>query len=138
MRTNREIMTLMVKLGDQIHTLSTSMENLYIATVYFPPASQRRNESMCHLFHLIRKSIYTDPSFIFVGLGHMMEQWLISNAWHLVLPTAFGIEKIMRNMLALQQSIKMLTNDQEDTNFERAKQYYRLFFMAPQVCCQVL
>jgi exocyst complex component 4 len=64
-----------------------------------------------------------------------MEQVLISNARHLLLPTSFGIKKITRNMLALQQSIKTLTNDQEDTNFERAKQYYSLFFIAPQVCC---
>jgi exocyst complex component 4 len=67
----------------------------------------------------------------------MMEQLLISNARYLLLPTSFGIKKIMRNMLALQQSIKTLTNDQEDTNFERAKQYYSLFFIAPQVCCEL-
>lgn len=66
----------------------------------------------------------------------MMEQLLISNARHLILPTAFGIKKVMRNTLALQQSIKTLTNNQEDTDFERAKQYYSLFFIAPQVCCE--
>lgn len=65
----------------------------------------------------------------------MMEQLLISNARHVLLPTSFGIKKIMRNVLALQQSIKTLTNDQEDTDFERAKQYYSLFFITPEVCC---
>lgn len=76
---------------------------------------------------------FLHSSFIFVGLGHLMEQILISNARHLRLPSSFGVKKIMRNVLALQQSLKMLTDDQENTEFERAKQYYSLFFISPQV-----
>ncbi|KAG5647569.1 hypothetical protein DXG03_008922 [Asterophora parasitica] len=74
-----------------------------------------------------------ERQFVFVGLGHLLEDLLISNARHLRLPTSFGIKKIMRNILALQQSIKALTNDQQSTEFERAKQYYSLFFLSPQV-----
>ncbi|KAF5384828.1 hypothetical protein D9615_001370 [Tricholomella constricta] len=73
-----------------------------------------------------------ERQFVFVGLGHLMEHLLISNARHLRLPTPFGIKKIMRNILALQQSIKALTNDQQNTDFERAKQYYSLFFLSPR------
>jgi exocyst complex component 4 len=62
-----------------------------------------------------------------------MEQLLISGARHLRLPTAFGIKKIMRNILALQQSIKTLTNDQQNTEFDKAKRYYLLFNVSPQV-----
>lgn len=62
-----------------------------------------------------------------------MEHILISNARHLRLPNSFGIKKIMRNMLALRQSIKTLTNDHQNTEFERAKRYYAYFFMTPQV-----
>jgi exocyst complex component 4 len=62
-----------------------------------------------------------------------MEHMLVSNARHLRLPNSFGIKKIMRNILALQQSIKTLTNDQQNTEFERAKRYYSLFFLTPQV-----
>ncbi|KAG6911570.1 hypothetical protein DXG01_011872 [Tephrocybe rancida] len=65
-----------------------------------------------------------ERQFVFVGLGHLMEDLLISNARHLYRVTSFGIRKILRNMLALQQSIKTLTNDQQNTEFERAKQYY--------------
>jgi len=61
-----------------------------------------------------------------------MEQLLISGARHLRLPTAFGIKKIMRNILALQQSIKTLTNDQQNTEFDKAKCYYLLFNVSPQ------
>ncbi|KAG5635065.1 hypothetical protein H0H81_012546 [Sphagnurus paluster] len=70
--------------------------------------------------------------FVFAGLGHLMEHLLISNARHLRLPTSFGIKKIMRNILALQQSIKALTHNQPNIEFEKAKQYYSLFFLSPQ------
>jgi hypothetical protein len=64
-----------------------------------------------------------------------MEQMLISNARLLRLPNDYGIKKMMRNMLALQQSIKTLTNDQRNTEFKRAKKYYSLYYLTPQVCC---
>ncbi|KAF5352783.1 hypothetical protein D9756_006065 [Leucocoprinus leucothites] len=70
--------------------------------------------------------------YVFTGLGHLMEQMLISNARFLRLPNDYGIKKMMRNMLALQQSIKTLTNDEQNTEFERAKQYYSLYYLAPQ------
>lgn len=63
-----------------------------------------------------------------------MERMLISNARHLRIVTAFGIKKIIRNMLALQQSIKTITTELQNAEFERAKRYYSLFFMSPQVC----
>jgi len=72
-----------------------------------------------------------EQQFIFVGLGHLMENMLISNARHLRLVNNFGIKKITRNMLALQQSIKSITNEPRKTEFERAKRYYSLFFMSP-------
>lgn len=72
--------------------------------------------------------------FVFVGLGSLMDQMLISNARLLRLPTAFGIKKINRNMLALQQSIKSITDDEESAEFKQAKKYYALFNVSPQVC----
>jgi exocyst complex component 4 len=68
--------------------------------------------------------------FVFVGIGYLMEHVLIWNARHLKKPTAFGIKKLMRNILALQQGIKAITN--HDSEFQRAKRYYSLFFMSPQ------
>ncbi|KAF9447796.1 exocyst complex component sec8 [Macrolepiota fuliginosa MF-IS2] len=70
--------------------------------------------------------------YVFTGLGHLMEHMLISNARLLRLPNDYGIKKMLRNMLALQQSIKTLTNDQQNTEFERAKQYYSLYYLTPQ------
>ncbi|KAJ7596856.1 exocyst complex component sec8 [Mycena floridula] len=70
--------------------------------------------------------------FIFVGLGNLMEHILISSARHLRLPTVFGIKKISRNILALQQSIKTITDERSNSEFELAKKYYALFFKTPQ------
>lgn len=74
----------------------------------------------------------TARRFIFVGLGYLMEHILIASARYLGVPTSFGIKKIIRNMLALQQSVKAITNDQ-NSEFEKAKRYYTLFFISPQV-----
>lgn len=63
-----------------------------------------------------------------------MEHLLISNAHHLRIVNAFGVKKIMRNILALQQSIKTITKEQKYTEFEQVKRYYSLFFMSPSVC----
>ena len=62
-----------------------------------------------------------------------MEHILISGASHLRSPNQFGIKKILRNILALQQSIKSLTNDRQDSEFKKAKFYYSLFFISPKV-----
>ncbi|KAK7064373.1 Sec8 exocyst complex component-specific domain-containing protein [Favolaschia claudopus] len=70
--------------------------------------------------------------FVFMGLSNLMEQLLIAGARHLRVPTAFGIKKILRNILALQQSIKSLTNDQQNSEFDKAKRYYSLFNVSPQ------
>jgi len=62
-----------------------------------------------------------------------MEQMLIANAKHLRRPTAFGIKKVLRNILALQQVVKTLTDDVQESEFDHAKEYFSLFFLTPQV-----
>jgi len=72
--------------------------------------------------------------FVLAGVGDLMEHLLISRARHLRLPTRQGIQKILRNMLAVQQCIKALAEDHDQQNamFQRAKQYYSLFFSTPR------
>lgn len=70
--------------------------------------------------------------YIFCGLGHLMEHLMIRDARLLRLPNAYGIKKVLRNVLALQQSTKSWSNQQTGYAFERAKQYYSLFFISPQ------
>jgi exocyst complex component 4 len=62
-----------------------------------------------------------------------MEQMLIANAKHLRHPTTFGIKKVLRNILALQQVVRTLTDDAQESEFDHAKEYFSLFFMTPQV-----
>lgn len=79
---------------------------------------------------LVPKSFY---SFVFEGLGYLLEHLLISNARYIRSANASGIKKMMRNILALQQNLKMITQSQQETELERAKRFYSLFYMTPQV-----
>jgi exocyst complex component 4 len=62
-----------------------------------------------------------------------MEHMIIHNARYLRLPNRYGIKKIMRNISALQQSVKTLSGYRQDVDLERAKQYYSLFSLTPLV-----
>ncbi|KAG1749817.1 Sec8 exocyst complex component-specific domain-containing protein [Suillus paluster] len=73
-----------------------------------------------------------EHQFVFSGLEHLMEHLLISNARHVRMANDFGVRKIMRNTLALQQSVRTIGDDQQHAEFERAKSYYSLFFLKPQ------
>ncbi|CDO72995.1 hypothetical protein BN946_scf185007.g49 [Trametes cinnabarina] len=73
----------------------------------------------------------TQRKFVFEGMGHLMQHLLISNARFISSANAFGIKKMMRNMLALQQNLKTITDDSSSADFERAKRYYSLFLLSP-------
>ena len=74
------------------------------------------------------------PRFAFEGIGQLLEHLLVSEAKRIRLANANGIRKMIRNILALQQSIKTLTSDTRGADFDRAKKYYTLFFRTPTVC----
>ena len=71
--------------------------------------------------------------FAFEGIGQLLEHLLISEAKRIRLANANGVRKMIRNILALQQSIKTLTSDTRGADFDRAKKYYTLFFKTPTV-----
>ncbi|KAG6336133.1 hypothetical protein ID866_2943 [Astraeus odoratus] len=73
-----------------------------------------------------------EQDFVFCGLEDIVEQLLISNAHHVRSLNGFGIAKVMRNILALQQSIRTLGTSQQAARFERARLYYSLFSAGPQ------
>lgn len=62
-----------------------------------------------------------------------MEHLLISNARHIRFANDVGIQKILRNMLAMQQNLKTITDASQDADFERAKVYYSQIAMTPKV-----
>ncbi|KAI0654199.1 Sec8 exocyst complex component-specific domain-containing protein [Cubamyces menziesii] len=69
--------------------------------------------------------------FVFEGMGHLIQHLLISNARFIHAANELGIRKMMRNMLALQQNIKTITDDNHSAEFDRAKRYYSLFLLSP-------
>jgi len=71
-------------------------------------------------------------SFIFGGLSQLMQHVLIVNTRYVRLANGFGVKKIVRNMLALQQNVKTIAGSHEDTGFEHAKRYFALFDMSPE------
>ncbi|EIW86882.1 exocyst complex component sec8 [Coniophora puteana RWD-64-598 SS2] len=72
-----------------------------------------------------------EQRFAFLGLEDLMEHLLISNARFVRTANSYGVKKILRNILALQQSVKMIRGHSE-AEFDRAKGYYQLFFLSPQ------
>lgn len=78
------------------------------------------------------------PRFVFEGLGTLMEHLLISNSRHIRFANAVGVQKIMRNMLAMQQNLKTITDASQDADFERARAYWNLFSRQPAVCASFL
>lgn len=62
-----------------------------------------------------------------------MEQLLISNAKYIRNANDLGIQKMMRNILALQQNIKTITDANQSNVFERVKRYYSMFRLSPPV-----
>lgn len=90
--------------------------------------------------------------FIFQGLASLMDQLLISNSRHIRLINVFGLGKMMRNILALQQNLKnlgelvsrsssgiggnlngFLASAERGGDFERSRKFYELFSKGPKV-----
>jgi exocyst complex component 4 len=63
----------------------------------------------------------------------MVEHILVHDARYIRFANKAGIQKIMRNILALQQSLKTISDAPQDAEFERAKAYYEMFSLTPTV-----
>lgn len=96
---------------------------------------RRRNVGMSSLLQDdgIHSLNYYSLRFLFEGLGHLMEHLLISNARYIQSANAYGVRKMLRNILALQQNIRTISAAIHIAEFERVKRYYDLFFMSPAV-----
>jgi len=70
-------------------------------------------------------------TFIFEGLGLLMESLLITYSRRIRKANAAGVRKINRNILALQQNQRAIADDPRSSNLERAKKYYALYSFTP-------
>lgn len=51
--------------------------------------------------------------------------------------TQFGVYKIQRNILAIQQTLRNITDGAEDAILSRAQRYWQLYEIGPKVSSRV-
>ncbi|THH09197.1 hypothetical protein EW145_g2188 [Phellinidium pouzarii] len=74
-----------------------------------------------------------ERTFVFEGLDTLMEELLISSARFIRYANFHGVKKILRNVIALRQNVKTLSSWSAETEFDRAREFYGLFSLGPQV-----
>ncbi|KAJ3640807.1 hypothetical protein Zmor_027347 [Zophobas morio] len=69
--------------------------------------------------------------YIFEGLGHLIAKILISSAQYLQTIDEAGIQRMCRNIFALQQTLTNITMTRE-LALDHARHYFELFFSSPE------
>ncbi|KIK30358.1 hypothetical protein PISMIDRAFT_87500, partial [Pisolithus microcarpus 441] len=82
--------------------------------------------------YVISTLLQEEQDFVFCGLEDLVEHLLISNARYIRSANDIGIAKVIRNILALQQSIRSVGGGGQGVQLERARLYYSLFYLGPQ------
>lgn len=70
--------------------------------------------------------------YIFEGLGHLIAKILISSSQYMQLIDEAGIQRMCRNVFALQQTLTNITMTRE-VALDHARHYFELFFLTPEV-----
>ncbi|KAK4705054.1 exocyst complex component 4, partial [Phenoliferia sp. Uapishka_3] len=73
-----------------------------------------------------------ERKFIFEGLSLLMDQLLISNSRYIRLANKFGLSKMQRNILALQQNLKNIGDTPLEVDFERSRKFWDVFGAGPK------
>ncbi|XP_050293631.1 exocyst complex component 4 [Anthonomus grandis grandis] len=69
--------------------------------------------------------------YIFEGLGHLIAKILISSAQYMQIIDDVGIQRMCRNIFALQQTLTNITMTRE-LALDHARHYFELFFLSPE------
>ncbi|KAL1506092.1 hypothetical protein ABEB36_005520 [Hypothenemus hampei] len=69
--------------------------------------------------------------YIFEGLGHLIAKILISSAQYMQVIDNVGIQRMCRNIFALQQTLTNITMTRE-LALDHARHYFELFFLSPE------
>ncbi|XP_022913128.1 exocyst complex component 4 [Onthophagus taurus] len=69
--------------------------------------------------------------YIFEGLGHLIAKILISSTQNMQVIDDLGIERMCRNVFALQQMLTNITMTRE-VALDHARHYFELFFLTPE------
>ncbi|KAI9491703.1 Sec8 exocyst complex component-specific domain-containing protein [Zychaea mexicana] len=73
-----------------------------------------------------------DELFAFDGLPALIVHILISEASHIKRMNVNGVQKMMRNVLALQQNLANFVPPSQNSVMERAREYYQLFNLSSE------
>lgn len=83
---------------------------------------------------LINNNVIFIFQYIFEGLGHLIAKILISSSQYMDQIDEAGIQRMCRNVFALQQTLTNITMTRE-LALDHAKHYFELFFQTPEVSC---
>ncbi|GAA5956509.1 hypothetical protein JCM3765_003467 [Sporobolomyces pararoseus] len=73
-----------------------------------------------------------ERKFVFAGLSLLMDQLLITNARQIRLANSFGLSKMNRNILALQQNLKNIGEEPLQVDFDRSRKFWELYGKGPR------
>lgn len=62
-----------------------------------------------------------------------MDHLLITNARQIRLANEYGLSKMNRNILALQQNLKNIGDEPLEVDFDRSRKFWELFGKGPRV-----
>lgn len=74
----------------------------------------------------------SDESFVFDGLPDLIVHLMISNATYIKRLNHNGVQKMIRNILALQQNLLSVLTASQCAAMERGREYYSLFGLGPE------
>jgi exocyst complex component 4 len=118
----------------QTHVSSSSTRSSVNATtISLLPCRSARDGRFLPPLHIDRV-LTRLHSFVFEGLSQLADSMLISGARHIHLANEHGVRKIFRDITTTQQGLRMLSSEDSDqTELSRAKQYYSLYSLSPAV-----
>ncbi|WVR04091.1 hypothetical protein IAU60_001090 [Kwoniella sp. DSM 27419] len=91
------------------------------------------NHSLMDIEEIAERTILgEDHSFVFRGLGQLVDQIFISSARNIKMVNPAGVRKIKRNILALQQTLRGIGAASFDGTLDRAVEYWDLYDKGPK------
>ncbi|WVF66723.1 hypothetical protein IAT40_001465 [Kwoniella sp. CBS 6097] len=91
------------------------------------------NASLMEIEAIAERTILGDDhSFIFRGLGQLVDQIFISSSKNIKMVNPAGVRKIKRNILALQQTLRGIKVASFGGGLERAVEYWDLYEKGPK------
>ncbi|CAM0140394.1 unnamed protein product [Umbelopsis sp. WA50703] len=91
------------------------------------------NSNLVEIDDCITASLATnDESFVFDGLPDLIVHLMISNATYIKRLNHNGVQKMIRNILALQQNLLSVLPASQCAPMERGREYYSLFGLGPE------